>query len=202
MQLKLKQAHGVWPSLQKIQENKKLKKDELIVRTMTDQIADLVKSLDHSITDMLLHPHASPPLRLLLVILSPSHTVPSLSSHETDGLIRSKKSGKYRKGQAVQGKSILGQEEGGKGKQAERKVPTELVLLRKDTLKSLIGRIDALGWRSMGLDKVGNPAVQLLIELEIEDGQWDTEASVTDYITGGVSNNTGQRVFHDPPQKC
>jgi nucleolar protein 9 len=133
-------------------------------------MASLISSLANSIRDilptLLTHPHASPPIRLLLLVLSPDKPLPSLDSTGNDK-IRSKKSEKYRKGQGVQGQSIFGEQEQlkGKGKEAAavRRLPDDLLPVPKAMYSDLVGRISPAEWRSMGADPVGNVAVQVSI---------------------------------------
>ena len=152
---------------------------------MTTLMSKILNILQPSIPALLTNPHASPPLRLLLIILTPTRTVPALNEAEEGkgGIIRSKKSGKYRKGQAVQGKSIFGdEEEKGKGKASARSVPEELVTLKKDILDKLLKDVSEVEWRSMGVHAVGSAAVQLLLELETED----QTAGLLDILTDGL----------------
>ena len=152
---------------------------------MTTLVAKILNILQPSIPALLTNPHASPPVRLLLIVLTPTRTVPALNEAEEGkgGIVRSKKSGKYRKGQAVKGKSIFGDdEEKGKGKASDRMIPDELVALKKEVLEKLLKEISEVEWRSMGVHAVGSAAVQLLLELESEDGT----SVLLDILTDGL----------------
>jgi nucleolar protein 9 len=135
---------------------------------MTTLLTNILKTLQPAIPTLLTNPHASPPVRLLFLTLIPDRPLPSLEARE-GGLIRSKKSEKFRKGHRVQGTSIFGEPRGkgkGKGKVVqevveERKVPDELVRLRKEVRRSVMAAVQGVEWRSMGLDAVGSAAVQV-----------------------------------------
>jgi len=155
---------------------------------MTALVAKVIDILSPSLSSLLTHPHASPPIRLLLVILTPSRTVPTLDGGGEENLIRSKKSGKYRKGQSVKGKSILedGQEDSTKGKALERKIPEDLIMVRRNVLEGLMRAITPVEWKSMGIDPVGSAAVQLLLEIEVEDKREKATGSLLDIVTDGL----------------
>jgi nucleolar protein 9 len=138
---------------------------------MTNLFVSLVTSLLPSFPSLLTSPHASPPLRLLLLVLTPNRALPSLDGSD-GGIIRSKRSNKYRKGHGVQGKSFVGEEEdAGKGKAKakakaaeevkERSVPKDLVETRRKIRGELMEKIDGAEWRSMALNMVGSAAVQV-----------------------------------------
>jgi nucleolar protein 9 len=137
---------------------------------MTTLFSNMVKALQPTLSTLLTNPHASPPIRLLFLLLIPGRPLPSLEARE-GGLIRSKKSEKFRKGHKVQGTSIFGDHKAkgkgkGKGKDEgvileERKVPAELLELRKEVRRSLMGAVQGVEWRGMGLDPVGSAAVQV-----------------------------------------
>lgn len=154
---------------------------------MSALVTKVIDILSPSLSSLLTNPHASPPIRLLLVVLTSSRVVPALDGGE-EGLIRSKKSGKYRKGQSVKGKSILedGQEENTKGKAVERRIPEDLLAVRKRVLEGLMSAITPVEWKSMGIDPVGSAAVQLLLEIEVEDQREKLTASLLDIVTDGL----------------
>lgn len=134
---------------------------------MKELFESIVSSLQTDMPSLLANPHASPPLRLMLLVMTPNRGLPALDGSDS-GLIRSKRSNKYRKGQNVQGKSILGDEAGvdtkGKGKEGagavKRDVPEELAELRKTIRKSLMERLAGGEWRMLGVHAVGCAMVQ------------------------------------------
>nr|XP_018267234.1 uncharacterized protein I303_01219 [Kwoniella dejecticola CBS 10117]OBR89392.1 hypothetical protein I303_01219 [Kwoniella dejecticola CBS 10117] len=180
-----REARGIWPPQQSKQETNPA---EGQLPKMTELFLNIIKSLSTSFADLLSSPHASPPLRLLLLILTPNRAVPALESNEGDknGLIRSKRSNKFRKNQDVKGKSILGDNgESAKGK-GKRQVPAELVAKRKEITDSLKSRLGEAEWKAMGVDTVGSATVQLLLEFEVEDGAAEKEGSLFDILTEGL----------------
>ena len=160
-----------------------------VLPTMTQLITHVVNLLTPVLPTLLTDTHCSPPLRLLLIILTPTRAVPALGAEGDQGLIRSKKSGKYRKGQAVQGKSILGDETDdvkGKGKEVNRQLPEELLPIRKEIIQALMRGVSQVEWKSMGMNHIGSLAVQLLLEIEIEDGRERDAGSLLDTFTEGL----------------
>ncbi|WVR05940.1 hypothetical protein IAU60_002966 [Kwoniella sp. DSM 27419] len=181
-----REARDIWPPQQAKQDP-----SAGSLPTMTELISTLISTLLPEFPQLLSSPHAAPPLRLLLLILTPNRALPALGSGEdkSGGLIRSKRSNKFRNNQNVKGKSILGEDEvngKGKGKADERKVPKKLVKLRKQIRKELMSRLAEGEWKAMGVDAVGSVTVQLLLEFEVEDGEADAEGSLFDILTEGM----------------
>ncbi len=158
---------------------------------------------------LLISAFASPPVRLLLVLLSPGRAIPSTSSDSTDEgdkRIRSKKSQKYRNRAAGKMKSVLDGKEiaddGGGGESGvgggstrrgsgkERVVPDGLRSMRVKIRENLTRRLGGNEWRAMGVNSVGGPAVQILLELEAEDGKCEQEGSILDHLTSGLISTT------------
>lgn len=159
---------------------------------MAELITSLTTALIPSFPSLLTNTHASPPLRLLLLILTPNRALPSLHASEGDGgLVRSKRSGKFRKGQGVQGKSILGDEE--QSKPTDRQVPESVAALRKKVRDEVMQHVSPVEWHGMGVNKVGSAAVQLILEAEAEDGDSEKEGSLLDIITEGLASNPKDR---------
>lgn len=139
--------------------------EEGVLPKMSDLFKSLIENITPNLGYMLANPFASPPVRLLWLIISPGRALPSLDSTD-EGLIRSKKSNKYRKGQGVQGKSIFGEEKGkGKSKEleGERKIGKSLSKLRKTMRKSLMEKLNGGEWRMLGVNAVGCPTVQVCL---------------------------------------
>lgn len=151
---------------------------------MTELVIAIVNQILPTLPSLLVSPHASPVIRLLLLILTPNRALPSLDSAQGGSdLVRSKRSGKFRKGQNVQGKSILGEDDKAPTKRA---VPSEVVALREVIRKEACEKLTAVEWQGMGVDKVGSAAVQLLLEVEVEDGEAEKDGSLLDTITEGL----------------
>lgn len=152
---------------------------------MGDIVTTLVTCITPTLPTLLTSAHASPPIRLLLLVLTPNRALPSLDAGDGgNDIVRSKRSGKWRKNQDVKGKSILGEEK--KSKKEKRALPGPVAQLRKDIRSSLMTRIQPVEWQSMGVDKVGSAAVQLLLEVEVDDGEAENPGSLLDIITEGL----------------
>ena len=155
------QVKGQWPPQQAVQGG-----DVGELPTMTTLLSNILTCLLPTFPTLLTNPHASPPLRLLLLLLTPNRALPSLSEHGPN-LIRSKRSNKFRKGHKVQGKSfvdtpkskekVVSQE----GSTVDRSVSQELVELRRKIREDLMTRLGGGEWRVVGVDPVGSAAVQV-----------------------------------------
>ncbi|WRT64203.1 uncharacterized protein IL334_001132 [Kwoniella shivajii] len=177
-----REAKNVWPPQQSKQDSSKG-----LLPKMTELFQTIIETLLPSFPQLLSSPHSAPPLRLLLLILTPNRSLPALGSDSEDntgGLIRSKRSNKFRNNQGVKGKSILGDEE--KTKTHKRDVPSPLIELRTVIRKSLMEKLGHVEWKAMGVDNVGSATVQLLLEFELEDGEVEKEGSLFDIITEGL----------------
>ncbi|WWC86311.1 uncharacterized protein L201_001184 [Kwoniella dendrophila CBS 6074] len=183
-----REARDIWPP----QQNKQDESKGLLPK-MTELLLNLIESILPSFSQLLSSPHSSPPLRLLLLILTPNRSLPNLSNdsdpNSKDGLIRSKRSNKFRSNQGVKGKSILGdgdEDDENKKKNVKRQVPKELIKFRKEIRHSLMNKLGQAEWKAMGVDTVGSATVQLLLEFEVEDGEAEKEGSLFDIITEGL----------------
>ncbi|CAD6571315.1 MAG: Nucleolar protein 9 [Tremellales sp. Tagirdzhanova-0007] len=180
-----RETRGVYPSQHHAQVSSSTEVG--VLPTMTTLVSGIITSLLPTLPTLLNNAHASPPLRLLLLVLTPGRSLPSLDGMGYGSLVRSKKSDRFRKGQRVQGKSILG-DDGGKGKEkvVERVIPHELLEMRRTLRTALMGKLSEQEWRVMGVDAVGSAAVQLLLELEVEQGEAGDEGSLLDHLTQGL----------------
>lgn len=159
-----REARGQFPPQQALADGS--------LRTASTLFIDMIDSLAPTLPTLLTHQYASPPIRLLLLVLSPSKALPDLSGQGGGADVRSKRSGKFRKGQAVKGTSIVddaseGQGKGkgkGKGKEVqERALTQELQGKRREMREGLMGVVGENEWRIMGVDVVGSAAVQVRI---------------------------------------
>nr|XP_019015013.1 uncharacterized protein I206_01101 [Kwoniella pini CBS 10737]OCF53794.1 hypothetical protein I206_01101 [Kwoniella pini CBS 10737] len=178
-----REAREIWPP----QQSKQTDSNEGQLPKMTELLINIINALSSSFAELSSSPHASPPLRLLLLILTPNRSLPALESNQGDknGLIRSKRSNKFRKNQDVKGKSILG-DDAESSQHKKRKVPSDLILKRKEITDSLKARLGEAEWKAMGVDTVGSATVQLLLEFEVEDGEAEKEGSLFDILTEGL----------------
>ncbi|KAL7424743.1 Nucleolar protein 9 [Cryptotrichosporon argae] len=172
--------------------------------TMVALFTAVLAQLSPALPTLLAHPHASPPIRLLLLVLLPNRALPSLEAGGVDG-VRSKRSNKFRKGQGVKGKSILGDDDGDDGaedekKKTSRKVPAELVEARREVVGQLRARIADVEWKSLGVSQVGSPVVQLLLEVEAADGSADTTGSLLDVLSEGLITHLSSAASPAPAQ--
>ncbi|ODO07171.1 hypothetical protein L198_00750 [Cryptococcus wingfieldii CBS 7118] len=191
-----REARDVWPPQQASQD---ISSGQL--PTMSDLITSIVSLLLPSIPQLVSSPYASPPIRLLMLVLTPKRALPALGEGQGDesGIIRSKRSGKWRKGQDVKGKSILG-EDVPKDK-SKRKLPKELKSTRKEIRVALMENLEAAEWKAMAANAVGCPTVQLVLEFEVDDKEVEKEGSLFDTLTEGLVSQlaSGKTEFEAQP---
>nr|ODO02798.1 hypothetical protein L204_01539 [Cryptococcus depauperatus CBS 7855] len=185
-----REARDIWPPQQAKQDSKVGQ-----LPTMTSLFSLLLSNLLPCLPQLISSPHASPPIRLLMLVLTPKRTLPALGEGRDDtGLIRSKRSGKWRKGQGVKGKSILGEDESiNNSKASKRKLPSQLENSRREIRNILMKNIDKEEWKAMGVDAVGSAIVQLLLEFEVNENDAGREESLFDIITEGLVSKLASR---------
>ncbi|WVN85380.1 uncharacterized protein L203_100525 [Cryptococcus depauperatus CBS 7841] len=185
-----REARDIWPPQQAKQDPKVGQ-----LPTMTSLFSLLLSNLLPCLPQLISSPHASPPIRLLMLVLTPKRTLPALGEGRDDtGLIRSKRSGKWRKGQGVKGKSILGEDESiNNSKASKRKLPSQLENSRREIRNILMKNIDKEEWKAMGVDAVGSAIVQLLLEFEVNENDAEREESLFDIITEGLVSKLASR---------
>ncbi|KAK8865980.1 hypothetical protein IAR55_001130 [Kwoniella newhampshirensis] len=184
-----REARDIWPT-QQAKQNESVGK----LPTMTELFITIIDTVLPSLPQLLSSPHSSPPIRLLLLLLTPHRSLPTLGGESTErgNLIRSKRSGKYRNNQGVKWKSIFGEGDEneskgkGKGKVIRREVPEQLAGLRSKIRKELMEKLAEGEWKAMGVDAVGSATVQLLLEFEVEEGEAENEGSLFDILTEGM----------------
>ncbi|EAL21763.1 hypothetical protein CNBC4650 [Cryptococcus deneoformans B-3501A] len=193
-----RESKDIWPPQQ-------AKQDPLAGRlpTMTLLFSSVITTLLPSVHLLISSPYASPPIRLLLLILTPRRVLPALGSERSanEGLIRSKKSDKWRKNQEVKGKSILGDDQS-TAQSSNRALPEDLRLCRKEIRQALMEGLGEAEWKAMGVDAVGSPTVQLILEFEVDEGDAEKQGSLFDVLTEGIVTqicSNDQSVFEARP---
>ncbi|KAJ9097350.1 hypothetical protein QFC19_006818 [Naganishia cerealis] len=199
-----REAKGIFPKQHKEQEET-LKQNPQIgtLRTMTQLVKDLTEELLKNVSNLLISTFASPALRTLMLLLSPGRAVPSTKGSSLDDKrIRSKKSAKFRNAQAGQMTSVIVNENEdpslvGHGKKSERTVPLELQNMRKRILQHLKKRLSPVEWRAMGVENVGGPTIQVLLECDTDEGHSNEAGSILDSLTSGL---VGEQTSASPPE--
>lgn len=135
-----------------------------IITSLTPQLSE--QEMKDKFHTMLNNPHASPPIRLLFILISKNKAMPDAANSER--LIRSNRSTKFRSNQGGKMKSIFGEnskvdgEVKTKGRRdSSREVPAEFEQLRIQIRKVLQERISGTEWRALGVDPVGGPMTQV-----------------------------------------
>lgn len=194
-----RESKGIWPQ-QHLQQEEALQSGEQQghLRTATVLIEGLVEELLPVIPQLLTSPFASPPLRILLLLLSPGRSVPTQSDdnsvHQSSSdasKIRSKKSLKFRE-RGGKMTNILQSEDqitlsSDPSTLSQRTIPPNLIRLRSVMLNYLTTHISGPEWRAMGVENAGSPVVQMLLEIESEDPAVALQRnSILDHLTSGL----------------
>jgi nucleolar protein 9 len=196
-----REARGVFPRQHREQvEAAASKGNEATgqLRTATQLLQDLVHEILPSIPQLLTSPFASPPIRLLLIVLSPGKTIPSSTGadvqeasssthYDTASKVRSKKSQRFRAGQTEGGKmrSIVDEADAASSTRrasaaepGERIVPNALREMRRVIRKDLETRLSGAEWRAMGVENAGGPVIQVSAPVSVEQETVDRELTL------------------------
>ncbi|KAJ1308926.1 hypothetical protein OPQ81_004611 [Rhizoctonia solani] len=165
-----------------------------ILRTMTELAVAISEELLPSLSQLILDPFGAHVLLSLLILLSPQITRHPDSSHPNTSLTRSKKSAAYKSRQGSM-KSILSS--------GAEQTPTAVVPpLFKDLAAKFVDALqestDANEIRAFAANKVANPVLQAMIDLEAQQGKSDIPGSLIDSVLMGTISSLARG---DEPQQ-
>ncbi|KAI0052589.1 ARM repeat-containing protein [Auriscalpium vulgare] len=158
-------------------------KGELL--TLSQLVLDLVEELTPSFSSLILDQFASHVLRALLMLLAPQ-AFPT-ATHSSAAPVRSKKSAAWKTKQGPL-KSIF-QDTEGKGKAPAEKQTAEPSAFRNAARKLVLVLQKDLGEnevRSLAANKVASPVLQMLLEIEADQGLTDEPGSLMDRVLVGL----------------
>ncbi|CCO28168.1 Nucleolar protein 9 AltName: Full=Pumilio domain-containing protein NOP9 [Rhizoctonia solani AG-1 IB] len=159
-----------------------------VLRTMTELVAAISEELLPSLSQLILDPFGAHVLLSLLVLLSPQITRHQNSSHPSNSLTRSKKSAAYKSRQGSM-KSILAS---GADHTSTAVVPASFKDLASRFVDTLRESTDANEIRAFAANKVANPVLQAMIDLEAQQGKSDIPGSLIDSVLMGAISSLAQ----------
>ncbi|KAG5645777.1 hypothetical protein DXG03_005314 [Asterophora parasitica] len=170
-----RESRGIFPTIPESSE-----KGEL--RTLTQLVLDAAEELLPAFTTLIMDPFASHVVRALLLLLSPN-LVPADNSAQP--ALRSKKSAAWKAKQGPM-KSVFADEKG-KGKEAAPKsTPPEFRKLARRFVEALRAELGENEVRALAANKVASPGLQLLLEVEADQGMANDPDSLLDRVTVGI----------------
>ncbi|KAF5388249.1 hypothetical protein D9615_000027 [Tricholomella constricta] len=170
-----RESRGIFPTIPESSDHGEL-------RTLTQLVLDTAEELLPTFTTLIMDPFASHVIRALLILLSPN-LVPSDNSAQP--VLRSKKSAAWKAKQGPM-KSVF-TEEKGKGKEAPPKsMPTEFRQLARRFVEALRADLGENEVRALAANKVASPSLQLLLEVEADQGMASDRDSLMDRVTVGI----------------
>ncbi|KAG8762568.1 Nucleolar protein 9 [Ceratobasidium sp. 423] len=159
-----------------------------VLRTMTELVAAISEELFPSLSQLILDPFGAHVLLSLLVLLSPQIIRHPDSSHPNTSLTRSKKSAAYKSRQGSM-KSILSSET---NQVSSAVVPASFKDIAARCVDSLRESTDANEIRAFAANKVANPVLQAMIDLEAQQGKSGTPGSLIDSVLMGTVSSIAQ----------
>ncbi|CAE6396407.1 unnamed protein product [Rhizoctonia solani] len=165
-----------------------------VLRTMTELVVSISEELLPSLSLLTIDPFGAHVLLSFLVLLSPQITRHSDSSHSNNSLTRSKKSAAYKSRQGSM-KSILSS---GTEQTSIAVVPASFKDVGSQFVDVLRQSTDANEIRAFAANKVANPVLQAMIDLEAQQGKSDVPGSLIDSVLMGTISSLAQG---DEPQQ-
>ncbi|KAL5636681.1 hypothetical protein ACGC1H_000592 [Rhizoctonia solani] len=159
-----------------------------VLRTMTELTIAISEELLPSLSQLILDPFGAHVVLSLLVLLSPRITRHPDSLHPNTSLTRSKKSAAYKSRQGSM-KSIL---PSGAEQTSTAVVPESFKDLAAKFVDALRESTDANEIRAFAANKVANPVLQAMIDLEAQQGKSDTPGSLIDSVLMGTISSLAQ----------
>ncbi|KAJ3571667.1 hypothetical protein NP233_g3597 [Leucocoprinus birnbaumii] len=163
------------------------------LRTMVQLIQDICEELLPSLSALVMDPFGSHVIRSLLALLCP-RLAGQDSTQST--LVRSKKSAAWKAKQGPM-KSVFDK---GKGKDHSNAlhVPSGFHEMARRFIRTLVTELDENEVRAMAANKVASPGLQMLLEVEADQGLSDEPGSLMDRVTVGIMS--ASRVGQPPSE--
>ncbi|KAF9649340.1 ARM repeat-containing protein [Thelephora ganbajun] len=151
------------------------------LRTITQLVSDAAEELLPSLSSLVMDQFASHVVRILLVLFSPHLFPPDFNT------IRSKRSSVWKSSQGTM-KSVFASQGGPQGGKSALKAHTipEFSELARRFVQQLRKDLDANEVRALAANKVASPVLQMLIEIEADQGMSDLPESLMDRALMGL----------------
>jgi nucleolar protein 9 len=156
---------------------------------MSDLILSIATELLPDLPTLIQSPFSSHPIRVLLLLLSarpiPSAADSSAGEGPTSSAIRSKRSTKFAKSHGTN-HAIVSNPAEEVGERRKLGVPVEFGPKLREFWVEVREKVGGQEVRAMGVEKVAGPCMQMLIELEAENGEAEVEGSLMDSALSGL----------------
>ncbi|KAG5634358.1 hypothetical protein H0H81_002263 [Sphagnurus paluster] len=169
-----RESRGIFPTVPETSDQGEL-------RTLTQLVIDAAEELLPAFSSLIMDPFASHVIRALLILLSPS-LAPSENSVQQS--LRSKKSAAWKAKQGPM-KSVFVE---GKRKEKEmsKLMPPELQKLARRFVEVIQTELNGNEVRALAANKVASPSLQMLLEVEADQGMAADPDSLMDRVTVGI----------------
>ncbi|KAG9127153.1 Nucleolar protein 9 [Ceratobasidium sp. 392] len=152
-----------------------------VLRTMTE-LTYAVQEILPFLPQLILNPFGAHVVLSLLLLFSPTIAQSVDSAKPSTSLVRSKKSAAYKSRQGSM-RSIL---DSGIERNSTTAVPSAFEEISSRFVDTLRDAVDANEVRALAADKVANPVLQALIELEAKQGKSASSGSLMDSVLMGA----------------
>ncbi|EGO01542.1 hypothetical protein SERLA73DRAFT_176882 [Serpula lacrymans var. lacrymans S7.3] len=173
-----RESRGIYPEAPASAE-----KGEL--RTLTQLVLDICQELKPSFSSLIMDPFASHVLRALLLVLSPSLLPADSSTTKAQSNLRSKKSVAWKARQGVM-KSVFTDEKGKNKVITAQKTPKEFYNAAGDFVRAVREGLGPNEVRALAANKVASPVLQLMLEIEADQGESAVPDSLMDHVLVGM----------------
>ncbi|KAH7930051.1 ARM repeat-containing protein [Leucogyrophana mollusca] len=164
------------------------------LRTLTQLILDICDELKPTFTALIMDPFASHVLRALLLLLSPSTQSADVTGHKSQSNVRSKKSTTWKARQGVM-KSVFADPKGKDKVVSKNVVPREFHDAAAAFVRTLREQLDENEVRALAANKVASPVLQLILEIEADQGDGTAPGCLMDRILVGIITS-----YHNDPE--
>ncbi|KAL0949796.1 hypothetical protein HGRIS_009833 [Hohenbuehelia grisea] len=170
-----RESRGIFPSVPESEDQGEL-------RTLTQLVLDCCEELLPSFQSLIMDPFGSHVMRALILLLSPKA---SGSSNGSQSTLRSKKSAAWK---AKQGplKSVFNDGKGKASESSHKNLPQEFHAVSRKFVRVIRDELGENEVRALAASKVASPVLQMLVEVEADEGIHDEPGSLMDCVLVGI----------------
>ncbi|KIY48757.1 ARM repeat-containing protein [Fistulina hepatica ATCC 64428] len=151
------------------------------LRTLAQLVQHIVEEINPSFTDLIADPFASHVVRALLLLLCPFSVVATRGSG-----LRSKKSASWKAKQGEMKSMFVDDKVKQKADTSSLAVPEAFGAIARRLVHAIRDTLDGNEVRAMAASQVASPCLQILIEVEAEQGLTNDTDSLMDRVTMGL----------------
>ncbi|KAH7888091.1 armadillo-type protein [Phlebopus sp. FC_14] len=168
-----------------------ISEDKGELRTLTQLVLDICEELRPHFTSLIMDPFASHVLRSLLFLLCPN-VLPE--DQATQKFVRSKKSTSWKAKQGAM-KSVFSDDKGKDREVQKALIPSHFSDAAAAFLRILRQELNENEIRALAANKVASPLLQLVLEVEADQGYTSTPGSIMDRVLVGMIT-----AYHEDPE--